>query len=269
MFFWNTAIHLHIIIIFIFFCLSSLEEDPLYIAYADMMAKVTRPPPQFDPLLSRNSAGSCLPFQSCAEGEEEEEGKEKTFEVRKLLLCISGFFFFFFKSLTVPSLMQEKEMEKQKMLYQQARLHDRGAAEMVLQMISASKGGQLHAAPPVLSSRAPFLSSVCLPTVIARSSRRHGDRHPQVRHFYPERGEHPGPAGTSPPRAARVGLHSSCLLSTQFGFFFFFAAENAGLPEGKTRRGLFQKSVWSDDVLQVVKSLRFVLSRKDAAVVQF
>uniref|UniRef100_A0A8C9YIY5 Ryanodine receptor 3 n=1 Tax=Sander lucioperca TaxID=283035 RepID=A0A8C9YIY5_SANLU len=52
---------------------SSLEEDPLYIAYADMMAK-------------------------------------------------------------------EKEMEKQKMLYQQARLHDRGAAEMVLQMISASKG---------------------------------------------------------------------------------------------------------------------------------
>eukprot|EP00063_Salmo_salar_P056129 XP_014030964.1 PREDICTED: ryanodine receptor 3-like isoform X6 [Salmo salar] len=71
---------------------SSLEEDPLYIAYADMMAK------------------------SCAEDEEEEdeEGKEKTFE--------------------------EKEMEKQKTLYQQARLHDRGAAEMVLQMISASRG---------------------------------------------------------------------------------------------------------------------------------
>ncbi|KAG2467378.1 RYR2 protein, partial [Polypterus senegalus] len=35
---------------------------------------------------------------------------------------------------------KEKEMEKQKLLYQQARLHDRGAAEMVLQMISASKG---------------------------------------------------------------------------------------------------------------------------------
>uniref|UniRef100_A0AAQ4QG90 Ryanodine receptor 3 n=1 Tax=Gasterosteus aculeatus aculeatus TaxID=481459 RepID=A0AAQ4QG90_GASAC len=52
---------------------SYLEEDPLYIAYADMMAK-------------------------------------------------------------------EKEMEKQKILYQQARLHARGAAEMVLQMSSASKG---------------------------------------------------------------------------------------------------------------------------------
>uniref|UniRef100_A0A8C2U1P0 Ryanodine receptor 2 n=1 Tax=Coturnix japonica TaxID=93934 RepID=A0A8C2U1P0_COTJA len=35
---------------------------------------------------------------------------------------------------------EEKEMEKQRTLYQQARLHDRGAAEMVLQMISASKG---------------------------------------------------------------------------------------------------------------------------------
>ncbi|XP_077408297.1 ryanodine receptor 3 isoform X2 [Vanacampus margaritifer] len=77
---------------------SHLEEDPLYIAYADMMAK------------------------SCAEDEEEEdeEEKEKTFE--------------------------EKEMEKQKILYQQARLHARGAAEMVLQMISASKG---HLGPMV------------------------------------------------------------------------------------------------------------------------
>lgn len=35
-------------------------------------------------------------------------------------------------------------MEKQKLLYQQARLHDRGAAEMVLQTISASKGNSCH-----------------------------------------------------------------------------------------------------------------------------
>uniref|UniRef100_A0AAX7TRD1 Ryanodine receptor 3 n=1 Tax=Astatotilapia calliptera TaxID=8154 RepID=A0AAX7TRD1_ASTCA len=39
-----------------------------------------------------------------------------------------------------PVLIFEKEMEKQKILYQQARLHARGAAEMVLQMISSSKG---------------------------------------------------------------------------------------------------------------------------------
>lgn len=35
-------------------------------------------------------------------------------------------------------------MEKQKLLYQQARLHNRGAAEMVLQTISASKGKTFH-----------------------------------------------------------------------------------------------------------------------------
>ncbi|XP_034076913.1 LOW QUALITY PROTEIN: ryanodine receptor 3 [Gymnodraco acuticeps] len=75
---------------------SYLEEDPLYIAYADMMAK------------------SCAEDDEDEEEEEEVEGKEKTFE--------------------------EKEMEKQKILYQQMRLHARGAAEMVLQMISASKG---------------------------------------------------------------------------------------------------------------------------------
>ncbi|XP_077437450.1 ryanodine receptor 2-like [Vanacampus margaritifer] len=35
---------------------------------------------------------------------------------------------------------EEKELDKQKLLYQQARLHLRGASEMVLQSISASKG---------------------------------------------------------------------------------------------------------------------------------
>lgn len=35
-------------------------------------------------------------------------------------------------------------MEKQRLLYQQSRLHNRGAAEMVLQMISACKGSSAH-----------------------------------------------------------------------------------------------------------------------------
>lgn len=39
-------------------------------------------------------------------------------------------------------------MEKQRLLYQQARLHNRGAAEMVLQMISACKGAFPRALPP-------------------------------------------------------------------------------------------------------------------------
>ncbi|KAM5301819.1 ryanodine receptor 2 isoform 4-T4 [Glossophaga mutica] len=68
-----------------------LEEDFLYMAYADIMAK------------------------SCHD-EEDDDGEE---EVKSF---------------------EEKEMEKQKLLYQQARLHERGAAEMVLQTISASKG---------------------------------------------------------------------------------------------------------------------------------
>uniref|UniRef100_A0AAR2M0X8 Ryanodine receptor 1 n=1 Tax=Pygocentrus nattereri TaxID=42514 RepID=A0AAR2M0X8_PYGNA len=58
--------------------------------------------------------------KSCHIGEEEEE------EERLAHCAVSG--------------EQEKEMEKQRLLYQQSRLHDRGAAEMVLQMISACKG---------------------------------------------------------------------------------------------------------------------------------
>ncbi|XP_078017038.1 ryanodine receptor 2 [Epinephelus lanceolatus] len=45
---------------------------------------------------------------------------------------------------------EEKEMEKQKLLYQQARLHRRGASEMVLQTISASKGAMGSMIAPTL-----------------------------------------------------------------------------------------------------------------------
>lgn len=48
------------------------------------------------------------------------------------VICIKIVCFFMFQ--------KEKEMEKQMTLYQQARLHQRAAAEMVIQMISASKG---------------------------------------------------------------------------------------------------------------------------------
>uniref|UniRef100_A0A3Q3GQL7 Ryanodine receptor 3 n=1 Tax=Labrus bergylta TaxID=56723 RepID=A0A3Q3GQL7_9LABR len=63
--------------------------------------------------------------QPKVEEEEEEEIRKQPDPLHQLILHFSH---------------NEKEMEKQKMLYQQARLHDRGAAEMVLQMISASKG---------------------------------------------------------------------------------------------------------------------------------
>ncbi|CAJ1067174.1 ryanodine receptor 2 [Xyrichtys novacula] len=45
---------------------------------------------------------------------------------------------------------EEKEMEKQNLLYQQARLHHRGASEMVLQTVSASKGGMSAMIAPTL-----------------------------------------------------------------------------------------------------------------------
>lgn len=148
-------------------------------------------------------------------------------------------------------------MEKQKMLYQQARLHDRGAAEMVLQMISASKGGELHA----FFLRAPFLtSSVC--------------------GLSP-----PGRLGAMVTVTLKLGISilnggnilvqqvrpSTCFtcVTSQLPSVtdcFCLAAENAGLPEGKKRCGIFQKSVWADDVLQVVKPLGFLLSQKDAVI---
>ncbi|XP_075597654.1 ryanodine receptor 1-like, partial [Balearica regulorum gibbericeps] len=79
---------------------SKLEKDYLYMAYAGIMAK------------------SC----HMDEGEEEEKKEEEKEEEE------------------AEDSFEEKEMEKQKLLYQQARLHTRGAAEMVLQMISACKG---------------------------------------------------------------------------------------------------------------------------------
>ncbi|XP_031141122.1 ryanodine receptor 1b isoform X1 [Sander lucioperca] len=79
---------------------TKLDVDHLYMSYADIMAK------------------------SCHIGEDDEggeqEGEEPSFEVRQTEM--------------------DKEMEKQRLLYQQSRLHNRGAAEMVLQMISACKG---------------------------------------------------------------------------------------------------------------------------------
>ncbi|KAI1903502.1 hypothetical protein AGOR_G00027850 [Albula goreensis] len=77
---------------------SKLDEDYLYMAYADIMAK------------------------SCHIGEEDEGGEEEVEGGKEEMS------------------FEEKEMEKQRLLYQQSRLHNRGAAEMVLQMISACKG---------------------------------------------------------------------------------------------------------------------------------
>ncbi|XP_062823289.1 ryanodine receptor 3 isoform X1 [Anolis carolinensis] len=92
------------------------HPDPLHqiILHFSRNALTERSKLENDPLYTAYSAMMAKSCQSGEDDDEEEEEKEKTFE--------------------------EKEMEKQKTLYQQSRLHERGAAEMVLQMISASKG---------------------------------------------------------------------------------------------------------------------------------
>uniref|UniRef100_A0A8D0QCB9 Ryanodine receptor 1 n=1 Tax=Sus scrofa TaxID=9823 RepID=A0A8D0QCB9_PIG len=69
------------------------------------------------------------------EEEEEEVEEKKPDPLHQLVLHFSPW-----THSALCALPQEKEMEKQRLLYQQARLHNRGAAEMVLQMISACKG---------------------------------------------------------------------------------------------------------------------------------
>uniref|UniRef100_H2Y883 Ryanodine receptor 3-like n=1 Tax=Ciona savignyi TaxID=51511 RepID=H2Y883_CIOSA len=76
----------------------AIEDDDLYLSYAELMA------------------------ESCHTGDDDDEEEEKSFEV-----CV-------YVSL------QEKEKEKQRLLYEQKRLATRGVAEMVLYMISASGG---------------------------------------------------------------------------------------------------------------------------------
>ena len=59
-------------------------------------------------------------FQSCHGSDDDEEGGEEGGDA--------------------GASFQEQEMEKQKLLFEQARLSDRGAAEMVLMYISACQG---------------------------------------------------------------------------------------------------------------------------------
>uniref|UniRef100_A0ABM5FAI2 Ryanodine receptor 3 n=1 Tax=Pogona vitticeps TaxID=103695 RepID=A0ABM5FAI2_9SAUR len=92
------------------------HPDPLHqiILHFSRNALTERSKLENDPLYTAYSAMMAKSCHCGVDDADEEEEKEKTFE--------------------------EKEMEKQKTLYQQSRLHERGAAEMVLQMISASKG---------------------------------------------------------------------------------------------------------------------------------
>lgn len=88
-----------------------------------------------------------------------------------------------------------------------------------------------------------------------RPTRRHGDRHPSAGHLHTERRQHPGAAGKQPPALYVIGFQARRAASAHLTAHSVLAlgAENAGLPEGEERRGFLQESLWTDDVLQVVK----------------
>lgn len=97
---------------------------------------------------------SCFDSQSCHiedDDDEDHQGQEvESFEVsysglfQVLANCVQFWWFQTQKKNCVSDVPQEKEMMKQKLLYQQARLHRRGAPEMVLQTISVSRGTKIN-----------------------------------------------------------------------------------------------------------------------------
>lgn len=95
MFLWKSTILLYEIIIFIFY-VSSLEEDPLYIAYADMMAKVTRSPRQFDrPLLSEILQVPVFRFRAVPKVKKRMKERRKHLRLENCCCAFQVFFFFF------------------------------------------------------------------------------------------------------------------------------------------------------------------------------
>jgi ryanodine receptor 2 len=91
----------------------SITEDVVYLSYSMIMSKV-----KFLLIITKENNYLLLFFlKSCVIEEDDDDGGAE--EVKSF---------------------QEQEMEKQKLLYEQNRLANRGAAETVLLYISASKG---------------------------------------------------------------------------------------------------------------------------------
>ncbi|KAK2153790.1 hypothetical protein LSH36_286g03064 [Paralvinella palmiformis] len=99
-------------------CIEKLESDNLYYCYSNIMS------------------------QSChGEDDEEDEGDEEGdagLSLQRVInpLTRAGDI----KRASIDVVIRSKEMEKLKLLFEQARLADRGAAEMVIMYISTSKG---------------------------------------------------------------------------------------------------------------------------------
>lgn len=145
-------------------------------------------------------------------------------------------------------------MEKQRLLYQQSRLHNRGAAEMVLQMISACKGS--------FWLMLFFLQRSSFPQVSLRLSLFHtGETGPMVTTTL-KLGISILNGGNSEVQRVCVlckGLESEEItssdeLKSEFPSPLF--SENAGIPEGQEGCGLLFKSAGTDADLLVSFFLR-------------
>ena len=110
----------------------SITEDVVYLSYSTIMSKVSVK-------LDAEDRHCICSLQSCVIEEDDDDGgaeEVKTFQVKGFLHDHHWRAFLIHGILIV----QEQEMEKQKLLYEQNRLANRGAAETVLLYISASKG---------------------------------------------------------------------------------------------------------------------------------
>lgn len=134
-------------------------------------------------------------------------------------------------------------MEKQRLLYQQSRLHNRGAAEMVLQMISACKGA-------AASSLQPFLlcgSVQSLPVFLHHRLSHAGDTGPMVTTTL-KLGISILNGGNSEVQRVRVleSTHFRLFQDECLKYFTPLLAENAGVSEGQEGCGLLPESAGTD-----------------------
>lgn len=224
-----------------------------------MMAKVLHLPlsPRRLPCqpLPANPSSHVL-FQSCAEGEEEveEEGKEKTFEVKLQPCCCRSLCLL---ALLSSAFLSLSACRKRKWRSRRCCISKPGFTTEVLQRWFS----RWSAPAKVGLAQVSALYSILMRRTVMgelqsfRTTGRHGDRHPSARHLHPERRQHPGAAGKQAPALYRIGLEARQSGDAHLNVHLVLAlgAENAGLPEGEKRRGLLQESVWTDDVLQVVE----------------
>lgn len=240
---------------------SSLEEDPLYIAYADMMAKVLHFLHCFDSV-AFCSAKSCRRVIVFSLSElrwrwrrgrwgRKGENLRGASGFSGTLFCISlCFLFLYIEKCFTPSNRKRKWRSKRCCTSKPDYMTEELQRWCFRWSVPAKVG--------ILSTRQMFQN--CQPqydavtvwwTVVIRSTWCYGDFHPKTGHLHPQRGEHSSPAGKRQSSGMHVARRQTP--SAHFLLRLCLDAENAGLPEGKTRCWIFQKFVRTHDVVQVTK----------------